>query len=76
MTVIPVLQKWKVRLTKDKQLQVTELEIQTAASLAPQLLPSTCQGLRVPGWWKDALITEKWDVGYRKCILQRPWKVT
>lgn len=50
MTVIPVLQKWKVRLTKDKQLQVTELEIQTAASLAPQLLPSTCQGLRVPGW--------------------------
>lgn len=72
--IIPISQKWKPKLRKNEQVQVAELEIQTAVSLARALT------LHMPGGGfqagKDALITDKWAVSYTNCTLRRPWKVT
>lgn len=43
--------------------------MQIAGSLA-QALTHHVPGPRVPGWWEDALITEKRNGSYPKCALQ------
>lgn len=56
--IIPILQKCKLSLRKDKQFQIAGLEIQIAGSLA-QALTLHVPGLRVLGCWEDAFLTEK-----------------